>query len=484
VQIDIGTSSFGTDGGTVTALTTNFDDQGTNQFGFDVGILTATVSTGLSCPGGTCWLTLSNASVTFGDPVYWDENSGPSQAYESSVGSIPSEAFTVTGNSGPPQPSCFVADLFMRIIHDFTHDDPAPEGVTIDKAGNLYGTADTYNGVGMVYRLAPKGQDWLFTPLYSFIGGYDGGNPSPVIVGPDGGLYGTANGGLKTCGSSGDSYCGLVFRLSTPSHVVCSTALCSWTEEVLYRFTGSSDGWNPTGDLAFDAAGNLYGIASSVTGDIIYELTPSIGGWTEKVIYSFTGGTDGSRVTSLLAGKDGDLYGTTDDGGGDPNCAWGCGSVFQLVPSGGRWTKNIIYAFHRQNDGVGPSGLRQDSSGKLYGVSWVVVDCVYSYKIIFGLSPSDGDWVFGVLYSSDGGYGSLVNIPNMTTDAAGNFFFTEDVWDYDIYAEAGVGVDGYVPWWTRNWFVPTGPLAVDSGGILYGTTPDCGKYGNGTVWMF
>jgi PEP-CTERM motif len=53
---------------------------------------------------GTYWLNLANAVVNDGDPIYWDENSGvggngPSSASENSVGTIPSEAFTVLGTS-------------------------------------------------------------------------------------------------------------------------------------------------------------------------------------------------------------------------------------------------------------------------------------------------------------------------------------------------------------------------------------------------
>jgi len=70
----------------------------TNNYGYDV----CTENTSFSGPtlnAGTYWLNLQNASVPSGDPIFWDENSGPSQASESSVGSIPSEAFTVLGTA-------------------------------------------------------------------------------------------------------------------------------------------------------------------------------------------------------------------------------------------------------------------------------------------------------------------------------------------------------------------------------------------------
>ena len=65
-----------------------------NQYGYNVCQENTTFS-GPTLNAGTYWLNLQNASVPSGDPVYWDENSGPSQASENSVGSIPSEAFTI-----------------------------------------------------------------------------------------------------------------------------------------------------------------------------------------------------------------------------------------------------------------------------------------------------------------------------------------------------------------------------------------------------
>ena len=106
VEMQLGSSSFGTNFADVTLFRPTFEDQGTNQFGFDKQVYTFTTSSGPVT--GTSWVTLSNASISNGDPIYWDENSGPSQAFESSVGSIPSEAFTLSGNSPPvttPDPS-------------------------------------------------------------------------------------------------------------------------------------------------------------------------------------------------------------------------------------------------------------------------------------------------------------------------------------------------------------------------------------------
>jgi hypothetical protein len=109
LDVSVGTSPFGSDGGSISQVLGSFEDQGANQFGFEVGVETFVGINGLNC-GGNCWITLANATTSSGDPIYWDENSGPSQAFESSVGSIPSEAFSLSGNpktttSTTPEPS-------------------------------------------------------------------------------------------------------------------------------------------------------------------------------------------------------------------------------------------------------------------------------------------------------------------------------------------------------------------------------------------
>ena len=99
-EVSISSAEFG--GTTFTDQVVSFSQSGCsgNQYGFNVCTETGTFGTSLNLAGGTYWLNLSNAVVNDGDPVYWDENSGPSSASENSVGTIPSEAFTVLGGSG------------------------------------------------------------------------------------------------------------------------------------------------------------------------------------------------------------------------------------------------------------------------------------------------------------------------------------------------------------------------------------------------
>ena len=233
------------------------------------------------------------------------------------------------------------------VIHNFNPlngGNPAA-GVTRDAAGNLYGTTSEGLDAGLtrygtVFKLAPTETGWVFTTLYVFKR-LDGANPmARVIFGPDGALYGTTYYG-------GNGY-GVVYRLQPPAEF-CRPGNCPWTETVLYSFQGGSDGAYPGyGDLAFDQQGNIYG-TTIAGGDgclhglcgVVFKLTRSGASWSYSVIYSFQGGGDGENPDgSLVLDASGNLYGTTDDGGGGD-----LGVVYKLTPSGSGWTESVLYTF-------------------------------------------------------------------------------------------------------------------------------------------
>ncbi len=483
-----------------------------NQYGYNVCTESGTFGS-VNLAAGTYWVSLSNAVVNTGDPIYWDENSGvgcdspgcPSQAEDEGVGTIPSEAFTVEGTTClfncPPQCVGNVPQDGFELIHNFSASEQSPApGLAIDQVGRLYGASGGgNNGEGLAYQLAPSGQNWIFTPLYSFLGGANGQNPLPGIIGPEGAVYGTASGGIQTCGSSGNQYCGVVYRLR-PSPVACLTALCSWTESVIYQFTGDPDGWSPNGNLVFDPAGNLYGTTlngGAYGRGTVYELSPSDGGWTERVIYSFTA-SDGDGPNSLLMGHDGNLYGTTFVGG------HGGGVAFQLVPSGGGWTEQIIASFAPCSSYYSCSPvLVQENSGNLYGVDPYDVylcpppGCLWNkYATIFAMSPSDGGWQVTIIddtryywfgnWLDPTGYDLYYDV---TIDAAGNLYATEGgytpgaggdyYWGNVIKVLGGPPQDRFLVGFAGDDFRD---LEVGAGGNLYGTTGACGG-SPGTVWQ-
>jgi uncharacterized repeat protein (TIGR03803 family) len=384
----------------------------------------------------------------------------------------------------------------FTVLHSFTggQDGSQPmAGVTMDKAGNLYGTAQVGGaGYGTVFRLKQYGSGWIFTPFFTF-GGNDGAYPyARVVIGPNGSLYGTTYQG----GSWGS---GAVFNLRPPPHA-SPNVLGSWLETVLYSFAGDGDGGNPGfGDLAFDQAGNLYG-TTIIGGEgygTVYELTPSDGGWTESIVYSFAGGkNDGSwPYAGVVFGKSGNLYGTTYQGGAGTGCgSTGCGTVYELTPSQSGWVENILYSFQSSSDGAAPAGgLIFDDAGNLYGATSDGGPA--GGGTVFELSPSNGTWSYTVLFAFPGpGNGPW---STLAWDQAGNLYGTTasgglysrgTVFRLKPSNGGWVETDLYEFTGADDGAFPLGSATLDSSGNIYGTTRtggdfnDCYPYGCGVVW--
>jgi uncharacterized repeat protein (TIGR03803 family) len=168
----------------------------------------------------------------------------------------------------------------------------------------------------------------------------------------------------------------------------------SWTHATVWAFGGTSgDGQNPSCDLIKDSAGNLYGTTryGGAYGDgTVFELTES-GTWTETVLHSF-GGSDGNvPVAGLLMDSSGAIYGTTYLGGADLS-----GTAFKLTQSGGVWKETVLYSFASPG-GQFPSGLIKDSKGSLYGTT-----AGGGYGTAFKLYQSGGVWKEKTLHSFTG----------------------------------------------------------------------------------
>ena len=139
------------------------------------------------------------------------------------------------------------------------------------------------------------------------------------------------------------------------------------TLTTLYNFTNLGDGGFPEAGLVLGKSGALFGTTSTgMSGwGSVFELIPSAGGatWTEVTIYDFTGGADGGNpVAGLAMGKNGIMYGTTYSGGAN-----GYGAVFQVAPkAGGGWTQKVLYSFAGGTDGENPTaGLKVASNGDM-----------------------------------------------------------------------------------------------------------------------
>jgi uncharacterized repeat protein (TIGR03803 family) len=377
-----------------------------------------------------------------------------------------------------------------QMIHNFGGSDGAhPIALVMDGAGRLYGStqnggpsAQCQGGCGVVYRLTHEGSGWIETPLYTFTGCSDGAFPSAGLTfGPDGSLYGTTQVGGSACGGGGN---GTVFKL-TPPATACKTALCPWTETVLYRFSGSSDGVYPV-NLVFDHAGNLYGSTldgGAYNNGLVYQLTRTGNSWVKNTLYAFTGGADGGGPNGMLAfDQAGNLYGTT----------FYVSTVFELTPSGSGWVETVIYSFNGQNDGYGPIGVLFDNSGNLYGPT--MFGGSFGGGIVYALTPNNGSWTETVLYNSTapGGGGPEA----LVMSAAGNLFGTTN--------EGGGGLGSVFELTKENggWkekdlhsfsfetgIYPDSNLVIDAHGNLLGTTmwggPNNGCIPNdgcGVVW--
>jgi hypothetical protein len=216
------------------------------------------------------------------------------------------------------------------------------------------------------------------------------------------------------------------------------------TEEPIHSFTGGKDGAFPTAPLLVQQDGVIFGVTTNggTAGEgQVFTLQPPAAGsttWSKIVIWSFGGSTDGNGPRGkLVAGPNGSLFGTTQLGGNSTEspCSGsiGCGTVFELLPppaGSTTWTKTLLYSFNLA-DGEEPLGLVADASGALYGTTLTTV---------FQLAPPAG--------------------------GSGNWTFTE------LHGYSG-GVDGSGP---------NPDLLIDSGGVIYGSTPDGGSFGHGTVF--
>jgi uncharacterized repeat protein (TIGR03803 family) len=339
----------------------------------------------------------------------------------------------------PPEPG---GAWMHTVLYRFrgAPDGDTPECVpTIAPNGSIYGT--TYlggaNSLGTVFVVKPPavpGDPWIERPIYSF-GAFagDGINPNAGVSLRQGRLFGVTSGG----GATGE---GTIYVLDPPA-----APGAGWTETILHSFGAGDDAAFPLGELAIDAAGNIYG--NSILGGThnvgaVYRVSPPMqpgGAWTGTVLHSFEGSDGSSPEGPLLIAADGSLYGGT--GGGGPNEG---GTIFKLTPptGDGPWTHEVVFAFTGGRDGGSPAGgVRMDAQGRLWGTT------------------------------QNGGSG----LPNF----GGVLFVLHppvvpgDPWTETVLNSFG-GPDG---------FRPMAPLQFRDGAV-YGATTQGGDFGTGTVFEF
>jgi uncharacterized repeat protein (TIGR03803 family) len=259
---------------------------------------------------------------------------------------------------------------------------------------------------------------------------------------------------------------------------------------VLYQFTGGIDGGSPNAGVVFDDAGNLYGTTKSgglYGHGTVFELSPSESGWNETVLYSFTGGEDGdSPLGGVVLDGNGNLYGTTYQGG-DPGCH--CGTVFELIPTGGSWTFSLLHAFTGGSDGANPAaGLVWSPSG-LFGTTengavsnrfcggpgCGTIFWLFPYSVYTPFTNATGYFPHSGLFydeSQDCYWGTTPWGPGST--GWGTVFAACDRAIYTVHTFSRTGFAGTIP---------MAGVIMDNAGHVYGTTSEGDGFG-GAVFKF
>jgi len=318
--------------------------------------------------------------------------------------------------------------------------------------------------------------------VYTFTEGPDGGRPlANLISDAAGNLYGTTIAGGIVNTNGGD---GVVYELSPATGG-------GWTESVLYTFLGGSDGEVPICGLVFDAAGNLYGTTSAGGAHnlgTVFELSPvSGGGWTKSILFNFAGGASGANPEgNLIFDAAGNLYGVTPFSG-----AHNQGTVFQLVPaSGGGWTENVILTGTTTVGGT-LTGLVFDNSGNLY----VTADGggPSNGGAVYRLSYSGGGWRSGVIHYFLGGTEGFGPQGDLIFHAPNRLFGLSQIGGTYSLGTAFELTPGTGGLWnettlfsfganSRDPMYPAGPLTMGPAGQLYGVSGSGGAYGSGTAY--
>jgi uncharacterized repeat protein (TIGR03803 family) len=355
------------------------------------------------------------------------------------------------------------------VIHTFTGsptDGANPYGNLLrDPKGNFYGTTfgGGASGAGTVFKVGNKGKESV---SYNFIGGADGAGPAAgLVMDARGNLYGTTLAG----GSHGF---GTVFKVNSKGK-----------EIVLYSFIGGKDGAGPAAGLVMDTKGNFYGTTfagGAFSAGTVFKVNSK---GKEIVLYSFTGGTDGSiPFAGLVLDAKGNLYGTTYEGGKS-----GLGTVFRVAKNG---KEMVMHSFEGSDGELPGAGLMLDAKGNLYGTTSAgggtgcggggcgtvfKVDDKGKASTLYrflggtddGASPLSGlvRDARGNLYGTTTGGGGVVS--------AGTLFKVNDKGKETVLYSFTGGTDGASP---------QAGLVMDAKGNLYGTTSKGAASNSGTAF--
>jgi hypothetical protein len=338
-----------------------------------------------------------------------------------------------------------------------------PNGVFLIR-GTVYGTLAT-GTCGSVYELQPPaggGTSWTVAPLYTFAGGGDACDPGVGLHGGAGGaVYGTAWGGTNDAGA--------LYELQPPA-----SPGGAWTESVVYSFTFTVPGF-PTSGLVDGPEGSFYVFDSW---DTLLQLLPPVVPalpWTAAQLWSPPGTL---APTGPIAGPDGSLYGAGQFGG-----QAGYGNVFQARPPaspGGSWAYQQLYSFGEHSTYRGPdnpNSMVLASGGTIYGTTYgtSLVSGIEGDGAVYELKPpasSGGEWSFTVLKNFGEQVHPIVPLVLQGGNLYGGIATPEGGAIFEIEPPSAPG-EAWTTTYLREWTdgqVPSGNIAVDKDGTIFGTT--------------
>ena len=238
-----------------------------------------------------------------------------------------------------------------KLLHSFCDSDGfEPKAGLIYVNGLFYGTtSDAGTTGGTIYSISTAG---AFKVLHNFgNSSRDGAAPASPLLRVNGVLYGTTQygGGVSAC--SGDFGCGTVYSVTLRGK-----------EKVLYRFQGGSDGRLPVAGL-IDAGGTLYGTTfyggqSACNCGTVYSVSTS---GSHRVLYAFSGDSDGAYPYASLLEVSSVLYSTTYSGGSSDD-----GTIFSVTANG---SEQVLHGFSGDPDGAHPHSNLTSLNGALYGTT-------------------------------------------------------------------------------------------------------------------
>ncbi len=389
----------------------------------------------------------------------------------------------------------------QNILWTFNHQEGTPSFpyynfLSRGAKGNLYGLTALggANNKGAAFQLSPNPDgSWTRTVLFSFAGKFAGEPIGGLTIDSAGNLYGVSSEG-------GARNTGYVFKLSPE---VSGT----WSASVIHNFGpccgAGPDGISPYAGLVMDPAGNLYGTTTyGGTGGFgtIYQLAPNTaGGWTETILHNFASynAEGGYPESKLTIAPDGRLLGTAAQGGLNVGtCTVGCGTVFELKKQDTGWAFRVLHYF-KSTDGQYPryAGVSIDNAGNLYGATeggganqvgtaWRLLyssaDGTYTEQTLhhFGSGSTDGSGPLSGVVVNPSGTRVFGTTPQGGLYGGGTVYTLSKVpngpWTETILYQFTDGTDGQFP---------SGGVVVDSAtGRLFGMTEGGGAFGDGLVY--